>query len=446
MKNYFTAFVLCAACACNSWAAAQNIDTCLEKGKREFAARNYTAARATFGRCAAMDRTHVDAQLSLGGVCLTQDDLACAQESFEQALTYMKRSSPYLSYTYSMLGDIALKQQQNDQALAYYDRSLEYNKANVNSLVGKGVITEAQGQQRAAADIYQTALSVEPLNVVARKRLVALEPVYFTEEDILEALKQRYAVLPDKTEVSAADKELFVRMHSAEQRGGLDYLKSRFPVMPEDYIATLFKDTSFAREVLTLTGYNALQKQIGQDAVNVFLKAGVRMQDVFDLRDLKGNKLFLPDSTLSDRGFAVYNEVLQGRKAYLLPTEPVPPTQEYLGQVAARAQDLQKNGYAEISTAELEWVKKQTNCSEDTLRQRLGLYVLPTGQGSSRRYFALAEEAADEYKGITWYYVARRRVQKNPSLPLPSNKLADMYARFGANYKICSAVDGTVLE
>ena len=42
-----------------------------------------------------------------------------------------------------MLGDISLKRQQNDQALKMYSKSLEYNAANVNSLVGKGVIVAA---------------------------------------------------------------------------------------------------------------------------------------------------------------------------------------------------------------------------------------------------------------------------------------------------------------
>ncbi len=429
---------------CVGSAAAQNgLSGCLEQGKKEFAARDYTHAKTTFERCLSYDRANVDVLLSLGGVCLTQDDLQNAKNYFLTALKYMERKSPYWSYTYSMLGDIALKQQRNQEAMNYYNQSLVYNKANVNSLVGKGVITEAQGDQNGAAAVYQTALAVEPLNLVARKRLIALEPIYFTDAEILEALKQRYAVLPDKETLSDTDRDLFYKIHAAEQRGGIDYLKGHYPVMPPDYIATLFQDTSFAREVLTLSGYNAMQKQIGQDAFAVFQKAGVRTQDVFDLRDLKGNKIFLPDSTLNKSGMYVYNEALQGRKAYLLPSESVPPTQAYLDKVAAQIKKLNENGYKEISRTELALIKKQTNCSEETLRKHMGLYVLPVTK-NNLRYFVIAYNTSDQRKGVPWYYVASSRARTNPTVTVPRNSLAEMYASW--NYKLCSSVDGELLE
>ena len=429
---------------CTGTAAAQDaLSACLEQGKKEFAARDYSHAQLTFQRCLSLDKTNVDVLLSLGGVSLTQNDLQSAKNYFLAALKHMEKNSPYWSYTYSMLGDISLKQQRNRDAMGYYNQSLAYNKANVNSLVGKGVITEAQGDQKTAAKIYQTALAVEPLNLIARKRLISLEPVYFSDEEILEALKQRYAVLPDKETLSEADRDLFGKIHSAEQRGGIDYLKGRYPVMPPDYIATLFKDTSFAREVLTLSGYNAMQKQIGQDALAVFQKAGVRTQDIFDLRDLKGNKIFLPDSTLNERGMYVYNEALQGRKAYLLPSEAVPPTQAYLDKVAAQVNKLEENGYKEISRAELAMIKKQTNCSDETLRKHMGLYVLPVTK-NNLRYFVIARAVSDQRKGVPWYYVALARSRTNPAVTVPHNSLAEMYSSW--NYKLCSSVDGELLK
>ena len=207
-------------CASASVAQTQ-LAACLEQGKKEFAIRDYTHARTTFERCLKLDPQNVDTLLSLGGVALTQDNLDQARRYFHRAIGNMDRTSPYFSYTYSMLGDIAFKQNQPQTALTYYERSLGYNRANVNSLVGKAVIIENQGDQKTAAKLYETALAVEPLNVVARKRLIALEPVYFSDEEMLAALKQRYAALPDKKELSAADRELFNRIHSAEQRRGI---------------------------------------------------------------------------------------------------------------------------------------------------------------------------------------------------------------------------------
>ena len=234
--------------------------------------------------------------------------------------------------------------------------------------MGKGLILEIQGRKKEAAEVYKVALAVEPLNIRAREQLISLEPIYFTDEEVLAALKQRYAALPEKETVSAADRELFAKLHSAEQRGGLDYLKSKYKVLPPDYVVTLFQGTDFARELLTVSGYTALRKQVGQDAVSVLKKMGVPIKDVFDLRDMTGNKLFLSDSTLSDGGFYAYNEALRGRKAFLLPHEKLPPTTQEKQKIAARIEELEKNGYTEISRKELAGVQTATNCSEETMR------------------------------------------------------------------------------
>lgn len=426
-------------CLCATAYAQSPLSACLDQGKKEFADKDYVRARSTFERCLKMDKTSVDALLSLGGVSMTLEDLPAARGYFLSALKHMQRSSPYLSYTYSMLGDIAFKQHQNKIALAYYERSLSFSQANVNSLVGKAIIIEAGGDPKSAAQIYQTALAVEPLNVVARKRLIALEPVYFTDEETLEALKQRYAAMPDQKTLSERDKELFAKIHSAEQRGGMTYLKEKFSPFPSDYTVKLFKDTGFEREVLTLTGYNILQKQIGQDAVAVFQKAGVRLQEVFELRNMNGEKIFLPDSTLTEDGFFVYNEALQGRKAFLLPNESSHKEQDV---AFSKAQVLEKNGYTEISREELAGLKTKTNCSEETLRQSLGLYVLPVNQ-VEKRYFVYSKPGASDQRSVSWYYVAKMRARRDPSLRPKNNEYVQEYESFG--YKLCSSSSGELL-
>lgn len=428
---------------CGAAFGQAQVSSCLDQGKKEFAARQYPQAKATFLRCLELDQHNEEVLLSLGGVALTQEDLEGAKSYFLAALKNMKRTSPYLSYTYSMLGDIALKQQQNKAALAYYNKSLSYNEAYVNSLVGKGVITEATGDKKAAAEIYQTALSVEPLNLIARKRLIELEPLYFSDEQILEALKQRNALPPDQKTLSADEKDLFFKIHAAERHGGLDYLKGKFVPLPTDYTITLFEGTNFSRQELTLSGFNALQKNIAQDAIAVFQKAGVRTQDVFSLRDLKGNKIFLPDSTLTESGMMVYHEALQGHKTYLLPNEDLPPTAEHLAQVARRVKELQIKGYTEISRKEVEMLKTQTNCSADTMRSKMGLYVLPVSR-LEKRYFVLSRENNNPLKGALWYYVAKQRARTNPAIVVPENSLAK--ERAWMNFKICSSVDGEILE
>ena len=432
--------VLCVAS--ESVGATNELNACIEQGKSEFAAQNYAQAKHTFTRCLTLDEQNEEVLLSLGGVCLTQEELPQAREYFLAALKQMKRTSPYLSYTYSMLGDIALKQKQNKTALEYYNRSLSFNQAYTNSLVGKGIITEELGDKKAAAEVYKTALAVEPLNVVARERLTALEPVYFSNEEMLEALKQRYAVKPDQENLTEEDRTLFLQIHSAEQQGALDYLKEKYKKVPADYTTTLFEGSSISREVLTLAGYEAARKGQAQDAIVLFEKSGISVKDIFELRDLKGQKIFLPDSTLTDSGVEIYKEALKGKRMFLLPSEDVPLTQAERQKLAARINGLNQRGYMEISRKELEMLKSETNCKEEVLRQSLGLYVLQISK-HRRRYFVLSN-ATDAHKGLAWYYVATERAKRNPSIKVPSNKLASSYKSI--DFTVCSAIDGQLLE
>ena len=430
-------------CAGPVLAQGDEVESCLERGKQEFAAEQYAQAKKIFEHCLTLDRTNEDTLLSLGGVCLQQEKLEEAREYFLSALKQMKRTSPYLSYTYSMLGDIALKQKQNKTALEYYNRSLSFNEAYTNSLVGKGVVLEEEGDKKEAARVYKTALSVEPLNVVARKHLVALEPVYFSDEEILEALKQRYAIAPDKESLSKDDRELFLKIHATEQRGGINYLKEKYPRVPPEYLTTLFDGTSFSRDVLTLEGYNVVQKRLGQDAIALFERTGISLKDIFELRDLRGGKIFTPESTLTDSGLVAYNEALKGRRMFLLPSEDVPPTRADINKINSRVAQLKQRGYTEISRRELDMLKKQTHCTEEVLRKNLGLYILPISR-HAKRYFVISGDKAGERKSTAWYYVAKSRAKKDPSIKVPANNFVSSYESI--NYSVCSTIDGELLE
>lgn len=445
--RYLIRCLLINVCLCGSLfcfaAPNPSLSACLEKGKREFATHEYKTAKSIFTECLSIDPTHEETLLSLGGVSLTLEEQEQAKGYFLDALKYMNRNSAYLSYTYSMLGDIALKEQNNQAALGYYNKSLSFDEAYVNSLVGKGVAIENLGDKKTAAAVYQTALAVEPLNLVARRRLISLEPVYFTDSEILEALKQRYAVPPEQTDIQEKDRSLFTKIHRAEQRNGVTYLKEKLTNMPPNYVVTLFKGSAFAREVLTLKGYTALQKYIAQDAIAVFQKSGINIQDTFALRDLKGEKIFLPDNTLTDSGLAVYQAALKGKKRYLLPSEELPPTEQQLSKINAVRQQLLENGYTEITSSELSYLQQQTNCSMQTMQEDLGLYVLPVSRYETR-YYVMAREVADPRKGALWHYVAKSRSQTNPDIIVPDNILVKK--RSWIHFKLCSASDGKLYQ
>lgn len=433
LLKHFSKGILLGTLSCVSLYGGQTLSSCLEQGKAQYTRQEYTQASKTFSHCLTLDHTNVDAHLSLAGVLLTQEDLSGAQTHFEAALQYMQRNSPYWSYTYSMLGDIALKRKKNKQALDYYTQSLQYNAANVNSLIGKGVILETRGDKQGAAEAYTSALAVEPLNVIARQRLINLEPDYLTDQEILTALKQRYAVKPDQTELTEKNRELFLKIHRAEQRKGIDYLKNKYAKNTKDYIVTLNQGTDFARELLTLNGYNALEKSLGQDAVAVFQQLNIPIQSVFELRNKQGKPVFTKESTLTEEGFQVYTQALAGKKEFLLPNQAVPPTPDEIQKSNLRAQALLKKGYAEISRSELKLVETKTLCSEDTLKKNLGVYYLPVTQ-KQHRYFV---HTTDQHplKTVPYYYVMQARHKRNPKVQVPKNELIEYYSFYG--YTVC---------
>lgn len=424
-------FVFCLADI--SWAMDKTA-ICLEQGKKFFAEKKYQQAKTSFLSCVDQNPSSIDALLSLAGAQLTLDELDSAEKTFQDALKKMGKNSPYISYTYSMLGDIALKKQKNEEALQFYTKSLESNAANVNSLVGKGVIIEYQGDRDEAAEFYRTALAVEPLNLVARQRLINLEPDYLTDAEMLLALKQRYAIAPDAKELTEEDRQLFRDIHSVEQRKGVEYLKNKYPRVPSNYIVTLNKGTEFERDILTLEGYKALSKSIGQDAVAVFQQIGVPTQSVFFLRNMRGEKIFNEDSTLTKSGFYVYTEALQNRKAFLLPEEAVPPTAEKMAKVKQYMEDLKKRGYVQMSSTEKKKLEKETKCSETVLKRDLGLVIVPL---TKRRhyYFATPNDPKDAKKSVSYYYTMLFRSKKNPSVQVPTNSMVEGLKFY--NYTVC---------
>lgn len=435
--KFFLFTFVCVGTACVVHAAG-DASRCLQDGKTLFEAQHLEQAKQQFNKCVQAAPSDPQTHLSLAGVLFKLNDLSGAETEFQTALEKMGKDSPYASYAYSMLGDISLKQQKNAQALAWYDKSLSANAANVNSLIGKGVLTEHAGKYKEAAELYETALSFEPANLIAHKRLINLEPFYFTDEQISKALVQRGAFSVTQTpSITEKERDLFRHIHLAEQRRGVDYLKNKTQKVAPDYVVTLYKGTAFEREMLTHSGYQLLQKYLGQDALAAFQKAGVPTKDIFSLRDLKGADIFDKKGFLTDDGYYAYVQTVNGKKSFLLPQEDLPATEKDFQRAERTAQHLKNQGYIEISRAEYNMLLDVTKCSAETLKNDLD--VRPVAITKHRlRYFIQAKESPTEnsLKSVPYYYVMLERSKKNPSIKVPRNALVEYQKIFG-HAEIC---------
>lgn len=422
----------------------KRVDACIEEGRGSFVGQDYAKAVAIFEDCLKMDPKNEEVLLSLAGIYMTQEKLDDAEKYFNAALGVMQRTSPYRSYTYSMLGDIAYKRKQPAQALAMYNKSLEYNAANVNSLVGRGLVLEYDGERTKAAESYQSASAVEPLNFIARNRLISLEPDYMTDDQILVALKQRYAIAPEVNELTDEQRELFAKIHQAEQRRGVDYVKNRRIRGEGDQVVTINKNTSFARDMLTLSGYNNLEKSVAQDAVSTFQQIGIPLQDVFELRDLSGVKIFTKESTLTETGFFAYVEALKGRKLYLLPKEEIPPSSAVRKKIDTTIENLKKTNYIEITLSEVKNIESETKCSRRTLQTKLGLVVVPITKKKARYFVFAGENANETLVGGSYYYTMLFRSKRNPRIQVPVNSTIEKYRAW--SYSLCLDNGALVFE
>lgn len=433
-SKHFFKFLLLTLLSLGTSFCAHAADTqkCLQEGKLLFDAQQFEQAQQQFSSCVTADPNNESALISLAGTFYQQNKFPQAKEQFQKALGKMEEDSPYQSYVYSMLGDIALKQQQNSQALDYYNQSLSFNKNNVNSLVGKGVILEYTGEKKQAAEAYEQALELEPTNVLARKRLINLEPDYFTDEQILTALQQRLALPPTVTKITDKERELFSHIHRLEQRRGVDYLKNKLQQIPPDYTVTLYKDTPLERVLLTQTGYQSVQKNLGKDAIATFEKAGVPAKDIFSLRDMKGQPVFDKDGYLTEEGFFAYTNSLTGKKAFLLPHEDVPATTEDIQRAERIAQRLKSQGYIEISSHEYNMLLDVTECPPETLKNDLDVRSVPVTK-HRLRYFVQSKELPQQQalKTVPYYYVMVERAKKNRSIKVPRNSVVEYHKYFG---------------
>ena len=78
----------------------------------------------------------------------------------------------------------------------------------------------------------------------------------------------------------------------------------------------------------------------------------------------------------------------------------------------------------------------------DTLRDKLGVYVLPITK-NTRRYFVFARTPKDPLKGVPYYYLMAAHAKRNPKIKVPRNSLIESYALYG--YTVCLD-DGNLLQ
>lgn len=421
---------------------AQDSD-CLAKSKDLFNEKEYPAAETKLKECLRKKPSDTDALISLAGVQMILGEFNNASATFKTALNYIGPKSPYNAYIYSRMGDIAVRSANLRQAEAYYAIALQYEPANINALVGKGICREKAGDIQGAAAFYKKALAVDFTNIPARERLIAMEPDCLSQTELLLALKERNIIDPAAAASSEDDIKLLRKMLKAEHDSAIEYLAGKYGGrIPDGFIVERDSGKIYVRKMLTLTGYNEVIAQLSNDAKQFFINKGIQPGTIFKLRDFENNMLFDDQGHLTDTGLSVYTKGLLGTKAYLLPDEALPATQS---QIDALAKQYLSQGYSEITTPEYEYLLKYTRCSEQTLVHELRAKIININN-KKKRVFLVSDPKQTIPFTLPFQYVVNYRIsyhesKKKGAQPTYSSAFG---MGNGKESKLCKA-DGTLM-
>lgn len=400
----------------SNFAFAQDTQKCLDKSKEFFEQKEYSYAQKTLEDCLKTDPKNIDILVSLGGVCMKQNNFDEALIYFKESLKSMKKTSPYVSYVYTRIGDCYTRKQDFNKAANYYEASLKFEPANINSLVGKGICEEKKGNIQQAAEYFKKALAVDFTNLIARERLIALEPQILNHEEIINTMKERNILDPNAIDYQRQDFDLLTKMIKAEKDNAITYLSSKYNgKIPPGLVVEQFPGKVYARKMLSYSGYKDLMFLLSKDAIDFFIKQGAYKSEILKLRDLSGNNIFDEKGFLTDDGMLAYTLSLNGQKAYLLPSEPLPSGYK---KAEVIVQKLLRQGYTEITTSEYAYLMETSRCNEKTLVEKLGVKIVNAAPGKNR-FLVIVPPNMAKIKEFPYNIVQERRKEKKGSSTAP---------------------------
>jgi tetratricopeptide (TPR) repeat protein len=416
---------------------------CLAYGKELFSEKEYVLAEESLKTCLSERKGDGDVLISLAGIQMVLGKFTEAENNFKAAARILGPQSPYVAYVNSRLGDIEMRKPNLLDAAFFYDAALKAEPANINALVGKGIIEEKFGRTREAVNLFKKALAVDFTNVVARERLIAMEPDILTYEEVLTSLKERNVVDPAADTFLPEDENMLRKMITAEKDNGITYLSNKYRGrIPAGFVVERDPGKIYVRKMLTLTGYNELIRQISADAKQFFLSKNILPGDIFELKDYDGKMVFDEKGSLTDEGLIVYSKGLQGAKAYVLPGEILPSTQK---EIDSLAKLYLRRGHTEISMPEFLHLMRHSRCSEQTLIKDLKVKVINI-DSRNKRVFVVSDPREVEPFILPYQYVMDFRRSYNESKKNSAPVYSSAFGLGGGqDVKLCTK-DGVLFD
>ncbi|MCX5783239.1 MAG: tetratricopeptide repeat protein [Elusimicrobia bacterium] len=428
--------------------SAQNLrlNVCMKEAARHFEKGDYPSAEDSFRQCLKMEPKSPAAHVSLAGTLLLQNKLYEAEKEFRLCEKLYPAGSAVLGYCFSRLGDIKNKTDKKDEAAQFYKKAVELDPQELNAHVGLGKYYEDKKQWGFAERYYRAGLSRDQSNETAVWGLRHAQTYLMMPSEILSELKERRAAVLEKTELTDEDKQLFFQMRDAEQMRGVSYLKSNVGKISPRQLLEKRDEFGNYRYLFTLEGFNFYKRYITNAAVKYFQKQKIPVGVIFKLRTLNGNPVFDRSGLLSSDGMEVFYFTLINEKKYLLPGETATASAEASTpdfDDEARAQEIIKKGYTEITELEYTWLAGYTLCSLDTFKDKLAMQVLSQKHGPDR-YFVDATGAREDNGALSSMITKHRQGNEGGKVSGGKQKVTSLLGLGGAKaQKLCKS-DGTI--
>jgi tetratricopeptide (TPR) repeat protein len=133
-----------------------------EKGKNLILQEKYDDALKYFEELSDKDKTNANYLNYLGIVYILKEDFKKAADSFKKAIEV----DPDNWYPYQRLGQICTIKKIRKCAIDYFTQTIERDPSNLYSLVNLALIVQKENQET-AKDLIQSALKVDPVNLIA---------------------------------------------------------------------------------------------------------------------------------------------------------------------------------------------------------------------------------------------------------------------------------------
>jgi len=211
---------------------AIKVSKVLTEGRNLILAEKYDEAINFFKDLCEKDKDNVIFPNYLGLIYLFKEEYKTSADFFKKAIDI----DPENWYSYQLLGQICRKKKIDKCAIDYFTKTLEINPSNLTALLNLAMVVQ-EGSEEAAVELLNSALGVDPLNLVGN---YLRGNIYLKNKDFDNALKLFTNVITKNPEFQIGWYKLgFTYFKKGKTKKAIDSLIKGAQISKKPYILNL---------------------------------------------------------------------------------------------------------------------------------------------------------------------------------------------------------------